>query len=203
MPRSLATIISVLFHPLLMPSFLFVIIYFYSPFVLSPYDHPNFILIVFISSFLIPLLSVVMLYKTGAISSFVMNDKSERAIPFAFTAIFYWIISYLFFDQFGTNRAILVIILGISATISAVAIINFFWKISAHSTGIAGIIGMLFTLNLKYPEVHLFHPILLLMVLSGVIMSARLKLQVHDLGEIAAGGILGFLLNFVAGLFLI
>ncbi|HYG38140.1 MAG TPA: hypothetical protein VD908_05955 [Cytophagales bacterium] len=186
-----------------MPSVLFAIIQVFSPFILSPYNHPKFILIVFISSFLIPVLSVAVLYKTGAITSFVMNEKSERAMPFAFTAVFYWIITYMFFDQFGTNKAIVIIIIGVSVIISLVAVINFFWKISAHSAGIAGVIGLLFALNFKYPEVGLFYPILILIVISGFIMSARLRLQVHNLKEILLGGLLGFSVNFIAGFFLI
>lgn len=186
-----------------MPSVLFSIIQLFSPFILSPYNHPHFILIVFISSFLIPLLSVAVLYKTGTITSFVMNEKSERAIPFAFTAVFYWIITYLFFDQFGTNRAILIIIIGVTVIISLVAIINFFWKISAHAAGISGVIGLLFALNFKYPEVEFFYPILILIIISGFIMSARLSLQVHNFKEIILGGVLGFSINFIAGFFLI
>jgi membrane-associated phospholipid phosphatase len=125
-----------------------------------------------------------------------MNERSERAIPFTFTAIFYWIMTYFFFNQFKENLVIIVIMLSVSSTISLVAIINYFWKISAHAAGIMGLAGFLFVINIKYPEVHLTYPLALIIILSGIVMSGRLKLQVHDLKEVLAGAFLGFVLNF-------
>jgi membrane-associated phospholipid phosphatase len=179
-----------------MPTLLFGIIYLSTPFLLAPFNHIQFLVAIFISTFFIPLIGVLALAYTGSVQSVVMNDRSERAVPFTFTAIFYWIMTYFFFNQFKENLVIIVIMLGVSTTISLVAVINYFWKISAHSAGVMGLVGFLFVINIKYPEVQLTYPIALLIILSGIIMSVRLKLQVHNLNEVLAGAFLGFVLNF-------
>jgi membrane-associated phospholipid phosphatase len=185
-----------------MPTFLFSIIYFFTPFLLAPYNNFNFLVMIFLATFFIPLVAVSALYMTGTIKSFVMNEATERAIPFTFTSIFYWIMSYLFFNQFKESLTIIVIMMSISTTISLVSIISFFWKISAHAAGICGIIGFMFVITLKYPEVQLTYPLALMIILSGIIMSIRLYLQVHNIKEVLVGGLLAFLLNFSLFFFL-
>jgi membrane-associated phospholipid phosphatase len=110
--------------------------------------------------------------------------------------------SYLFFNQFKESLTIIVIMMSISTTISLVSIISFFWKISAHAAGICGIIGFMFVITLKYPEVQLTYPLALMIILSGIIMSIRLYLQVHNIKEVLVGGLLAFLLNFSLFFFL-
>ena len=203
MGKKTALVISVIFHPLLMPTILFTIIYLFAPFLLAPFNNGYFLLIVLIASFLIPLISIVTLYKTGTIDTFVMNEKGERALPFAFIAVFYWIISYMFYNQFKPSSTILVLFLTISSIISLVAIINFFWKISAHSIGISGIIGFLICLNIKFPEVDLLYPIAGAIVVAGLVMSARLSLQVHNLTQIWIGSLTGLIISFASSFFLL
>ena len=71
-------------------------------------------------------------------------------------------------------------------------LISFYWKISAHSVGIGGVIGMLMVLNTQFEGNVLLYPIVGLIVVGGFVISARLALQAHTLAETAAGFLMGF-----------
>jgi membrane-associated phospholipid phosphatase len=58
-----------------------------------------------------------------------------------------------------------------------------------------GALGIIMPLN-KAAEGALLYPVVLLIVLAGLVMSARLYLQVHTLREVGYGAALGFLVGF-------
>jgi membrane-associated phospholipid phosphatase len=79
-----------------------------------------------------------------------------------------------------------------------VTVITFFFKISAHTTGTAGVLGCLIAIHLKYIDSMLFWPIVVALVLHGIVSSARLYLNTHDPKEVYLGAVLGFVVNFGA-----
>jgi membrane-associated phospholipid phosphatase len=71
-------------------------------------------------------------------------------------------------------------------------VVTIFYKISVHSVGIWGLIGILFALNQVSETSLLFLPLIATIVIAGVVMSSRLKLNVHNLTEVVVGSIVGF-----------
>ena len=70
---------------------------------------------------------------------------------------------------------------------SAVFIINLFWKISAHSAGVAGPTTAL---------VYVFGPSLIpLYVLTLLVMWVRLKIKVHNLKQLIAGALIAIFIT--------
>lgn len=88
------------------------------------------------------------------------------------------------------------IIASIAITQAVCTIITTRFKISIHSVAVGGVLGVLWALELRMPELDFLFPILLLTVLSGLAMTARLALNAHTPEEIAYGFTLGTLLNF-------
>jgi len=193
--------VSVLFHPLLMPTLLFFILFYQAPLVIQPIPSGNtnlFLLVILITTFIIPVLSIVTLRFTKSISSFQMRDRKERIVPFFFIFIFYALTTYLFISKFDLGNVFFIIFSGITTTIFIITITVFFWKISAHSAGITGVIGSIFAVNYKFPDNQLLMPIIFMILMTGLVMSSRLYLNSHTTNEVFAGGMVGFMINFWA-----
>ena len=193
--------VSVLFHPLLMPTLLFFILFYQAPLVIQPIPSGNthlFLLVILITTFIIPVLSIVTLRFTKSISSFQMRDRKERIVPFFFIFIFYALTTYLFISKFDLGNVFFIIFSGITTTIFIITITVFFWKISAHSAGITGVIGSIFAVNYKFPDNQLLMPIIFMILMTGLVMSSRLYLNSHTTNEVFVGGMVGFMINFWA-----
>ena len=92
MGRFAAKIISYLLHPLLMPTLLLLVLLFFIPESLQPVSGKialMIILLVFITTFIIPALSILGLRTTMTISSVKLQNRTERVLPFSFITIFY------------------------------------------------------------------------------------------------------------------
>lgn len=201
MQKRLANLISYVFHPLLMATGLVAILYYFAPSVIQPISEASIIpilLMVFILTYIIPLISIGMLKLTSSISSFKLSNRKERLMPFFFVTIYYALTTYLFANKVVLGRTLIIIFLAITAIIFLVAVITIFYKISAHSAGAWGLVGFLLGLYFKYPDNHLYYPIMAFIVLAGIINSSRLYLNEHDLEETFWGSILGFSISFGA-----
>jgi hypothetical protein len=194
----LAKIISYLFHPLLMSSYGLLIL-FYTRNYISVFTPPDVKLILFsitfFFTFLLPTINAFILLKMGRIKSLHMETSEERIIPYASTALYYFALVYLF-----SEKQIPVIyrnlILGAGISILLTLIINFKWKISAHSIGIGGLVGAVFAVMYQLQlDIQLIF--ILLVLCSGIVAYARLKLNAHTPVQVYTGLALGFFVEFM------
>jgi len=79
---------------------------------------------------------------------------------------------------------------GVASVICAF-IINLKWKVSAHMTGIGGLLGALISTSILL-EVDLISYVILSIFVSGLIASSRLILNAHTPLQLIAGFFLGF-----------
>jgi membrane-associated phospholipid phosphatase len=197
--KNLALAISAVLHPLLMPTLLYAVLFYFSPSVVSIIDSLlqwRLLMLIFITTFLIPLFSIWLLYRVGSITSLTIDNKNERFLPFLSTTLFYMLTTYLFMSQLRGYYTLIVILGSITASLALVTLISVFWKISAHSVGVCGVAGFLFGLYYKYADYQLFYPILVVVIIAGLVMSARLSLNAHDPVQVFAGGLLGWCISF-------
>ncbi|WP_337042582.1 hypothetical protein [Emticicia sp. 17c] len=200
MNTRLASFLSVALHPLLMPTFLFVILFFLAPIPLGVEGlAPTFKWVVlgfvFIYTFAIPAYIIYMLKRWGIISSLNLSYLPERRIPYFLTAAIYAVLGYFLYNKNSSLFACAYILWSITLVILFVAIISLWWQISAHAAGIGGIIGALAGIMIKFGETGLFIPLLCSMVLAGYVLSARLQLNAHTPRQAWAGLILGIILS--------
>ena len=127
-----------------------------------------------------------------------MNDKRDRFVPFVFVTIIYGLSAYLFLVKIHTNPIFGIVLASITLTLVLTTLITQSFKISMHSAGISGVVGFLIAINLKYPDNQLLYPIIIIILLAGVVMTARLQLNAHTTKEVVTGGLLGFLVSFFA-----
>lgn len=197
----LARIVSVVFHPLLLATYLFSLFIILFPVALEPLKsegHFTFLLLIFCVTFVLPALNVGMFRMMGTIKTLEMKERRERIIPFIFISILYIGVTYLFYTKprIGFHDNLLKFLIIIDALVLVATLTTFFYKISIHSLAAWGMLGILIPLNKVLEDNILFYPTLIIIVITGVIMSARLKLNAHTPREVMVGSVLGLLTAF-------
>jgi len=202
MQEKIPKIISLIFHPLLIPSYLFISVFNMNSYVslLIPTTAKFLIFsLVFITTFLFPLLIILIMKRRGLIKSLQMESKEERVYPFLLTGIFFFL-SYYMLKQIQISEVFHLFLLGITILVFLSLLINFFSKISIHMVGIGGIAGALTGISIRI-NLDLVLLISFTILLAGFIGFARLKLKSHQPIQIYTGYLLGFL--FMAGIYLL
>jgi len=199
-PR-LAYWLSVLFHPLLLPSVLYAVLFYFSPASVSPLSGTLRLYVlggIAIATFLIPALFIYILYQFEAITSLQLDNRHDRTLPLLVTTIVYGAFTYFFATKLGSITSVYLILGSITVAVGLVTLINLFWKISAHSVGISGVVGSLIGIYFKFADSELFYPILVSIPVAGLLMSARLALNAHNPLQILTGCALGLSISLGA-----
>lgn len=203
MNKQLATAFSYVFHPLMMSTYLFSIIVWLSPYNVLPVGFSTtgsavLIALVWITTFLIPALSLFVLKMSGNITSLTLKNREERITPIIYTTVMYGVTTYLFGVKVELGPLISVL-LGISTLlIGLTGLITLFWKISIHTLALGGLIGMLMAINQNTSIPNITVMLFVLFVLSGVVASARLKLNAHSPIQVYSGFVLGVFVSFAS-----
>lgn len=198
MEKKIANFISVIAHPVIIPTYFFIAIFNINTYIslIIPYNTKLFLLgIVFLSTFLLPLLLTFIFIKKGFIKSLQMETREERTYPFIFTSICYYF-TYYFFRQVNLPREYYMFLLGGLFLILIIIIINFFWKISIHSVSIGGVVGAFIGLSIQ-TNIYVLHLIFLSIFISGLVGYSRLKLNAHKPAQVYVGFFTGFLVMFL------
>lgn len=203
----LAKIVSVLFHPLLMTTYLITLFSYLFPAAIYPINVNSrfyFLLLLFVLTFLLPVINIAFFRALGVISSFTMPNRKERIKPFLLILALYGTFTYLLYANprldVGSNLFSLILI--IDTLIVASLVITIFYKVSVHSLGIWGVFGILLPLNRIANDGSLFIPVLVTLVVAGMVMSARLQLNAHTPREVLVGSVTGFMIGFFGMLIL-
>ena len=198
MYRSLALVLSVIFQPLLIPTIIFALLFYVIPEATSvPRSVKGSVMfLVMATTLLIPLISVIGMRLTNTIESVHMRTIKDRVFPFSMVTLFYLITTYFFTSRLDFDPLLGFTLSVITACIVVLTIITFFWKISAHTTGLAGMLAIVIVLNLKFNSTNLLYPLILSIMLCGAVMSSRLYLNAHRPLEVLAGFVLGFSICF-------
>jgi len=198
----IAKFISIIFHPLLMPTYGFALLFFTQNYISTfiPFKARLVIIcITFIFTFILPTINALILLKMKRINSLEMETGRERTIPYLSTFLYYIALFYLFYSA-KFSPVFIILILGAALSVLATFLINFIWKISAHAVGIGGIIGAIAGISFRL-SIDLQWAFLLTILLSGIIGFARLKLLAHTPAQVYAGYLTGFLVQFLLMLF--
>lgn len=158
------------------------------------------LLLVFLVTFILPLANVAIFKFFGTISSFTMPELKERHIPFVFIALLYLLMTFLFYRSFRLtfSDSMMKFLIIVDLLIIGATVVTFFYKVSVHSLGIWGAIGVLVPLNHDAADGILFYPTIATIVIAGFVMASRLQLQVHSLREVMSGGLIGFSIGLVS-----
>lgn len=188
-------IISVLVHPLLLTTYSFVLIYVFVPEMYSPVPAeaiPYFIGAVFVTTFIIPVISMLFMKLTQRISSLEMSTKEERLFPLFSIGAFYAITTYLFYTKMNLPKPLFVLMMGSTLLILFIFFISMQYRISIHTSAIWGMAGIFSALAIKYLNTSGFFLPCLIFLGAGISTTAGLYLDRHTPAESWSGAALGF-----------
>jgi membrane-associated phospholipid phosphatase len=123
-----------------------------------------------------------------------MPNSRDRIVPLLFASVFY----YIGFMLLGRIHFIPVFKLFMIASvllIVALLLISFKWKISIHSAATGAITATFFALSFR-SGANPMSAIVILVIVSGLVGTARLVLEKNNLLQVAAGYILGFIILY-------
>jgi hypothetical protein len=198
MNKSVSLIISSVFHPVFVN-----LMGLMSLFVLSPYLRLGvnenaklfYILFIFISSGIVPVVMVLLLKMLGKVQSVLLDVQEERNIPYLITASIYLIDYYFLSQSQHTPTLIRAYVLACACIVVAVVIVNHFYKISVHGASLGALTGVIIstsffsTIDIRYLLAGVF-------IVSGITLSARLFLYAHTFGQVITGWLLGFVVIY-------
>lgn len=144
---------------------------------------------------LIPLSLILVDIRRGAVKDLQISNHEERTMPYIYTAICYGF--WVYFLVKTIHAPLFLSLAGVGATfaIAIVTLINRYWKISAHLTGLGGLIGGVLSYHLSYHIYPSITLIIVLLVIALILMYARLWLRAHTDWQVIAGFGLGLLLT--------
>lgn len=196
----IAKALSVLLYPLFVPTYgvaLFCYAYHTQVNPLSPVWTVIAIVGTFLLTCLIPLSAIWIRIKRGVIKDIQIEDPEQRTVPYLYAALGFSFWAYLMISVLHAPLFIGFIALGATAAIGLITLINRWWKISAHLTGMGGLIGGLFTYCLGIGAIPTVGTFCLWLGLTLVLMYARLYLKAHTPSQVSAGWLMGLLCTFL------
>lgn len=207
MVNTAARIISVLFHPLLMPTWLVMSLAVSFPWALQPAQPENisaYLLLVIGLTFILPALNIGFFKWFRHIRSFSMPEREERLRPFFLTLILYAFCTFLFYHKLkmGLSDNFFKLLLILNALVFVAWILTWFAKVSIHSLASAAVPVILVVLSRYTEERQLLPALLISIVVAGMVMSARLQLQAHTLKEVGLGALAGSITAAITGIVL-
>ena len=188
-----ARIISVVFHPVFMVFYGLTILLSAPTFLgYLPLEIKKILfLVVSVNNVLVPLVLLPFFRYRNMISSYDIEDKSERTIPLLTASILYCTTSFIIF-RFQIPFLLKSFIFATSVLSIIVSVINFWWKISIHSVGAGALTATVLVLSLKMHTPLTLYLIASILT-SGLILSARLRLNSHNLSQVWIGFFTGLL----------
>ncbi|MCE4563694.1 PAP2 family protein [Maribellus sp. CM-23] len=191
MHPKLAKVVSILFHPVLIPT-LGILLLLNSSFYFSmlSWEAKRFILlVVFFTSCILPMLMVSLLALNTKFD-INMPKSTDRVLPLLAAAVFYYL-GFVLLGRISVFPVLKMYMLASVLVIVALLIISLKWKISNHMAALGGLAGTFFALSFRY-GLNPVHSLLLIILVSGIVGTARLALERHNIWQIIAGYSLGF-----------
>ncbi|HTA28079.1 MAG TPA: hypothetical protein VK809_09840 [Bacteroidia bacterium] len=194
MNKNIWNFISYLFHPALMPTLGAFVVLWCDPNLYIPLDSNKpwlvVLAVVFICTYILPLMLSWALVKIGRVSSLTHPTENDRRYLLAFTALCFILLYYSFHTIPASGQSLKIFILGINISIISTLIISLLTKVSFHSVGVGGLLGTVIGL-MRYTQTYLFPWLLLAFALVILVGLARYKLKAHGAFEIYLGLIVG------------
>lgn len=177
--------------PFIVPTLGIALLFFLSYLRLLPWSYRILVIIaVFCFTYLMPKLTIFLYRKINGWNLREFGSREKRLVPYILT-----IISYSFcltlLERFNVPRYMSGIVVASLLALVLCALINIWWKISAHMVSIGGLAGGL----VCFGELFAFNPVwwlCIVLILAGILGTSRITLRMHSLGQVLCGFFLGF-----------
>ena len=187
-----SNILTIAFNPFLMPIYGLLIII-YSPTLFSYLSKEikfMLFLIVLVNNGILPFMILSYLKMRNFISDWLVFNRGERLVPILTSAIFYGLTVYITYN-FNIPGFIKSYFVASVAMTLIIGLVSLWIKASIHSAGMGAVVALISVLSIK-TQVPLIGYLVTSIILTGLVMSARLWLNAHSVKEIWLGLVIGF-----------
>ena len=199
--KRLHQLISLVFQPLLIPTYAMVLLMNMDIFKLLPLRWRLIAIVgTFIFTGLLPALPIWLMMKRGEVNDLFISKREERTMPYLFSFMAYVFWALFMWRTLQFPMFIVAMGMGSAVSIFIIVIINLKWKISAHAAGMGGLCGSVFGVCYR-TAINPVGFIALILLISGLVAFSRLELKAHTPGQVLAGFVVGFIMVFTPGLF--
>jgi hypothetical protein len=198
MNRTVSLAISTAFHPVFVNLMGLLLLIFLSPYLnlgLSANAQLFYVLFIFISAGIIPMVVVLLMKLLGKVQSILLNSQDERNIPYLVTASVY-LFDFYFLSRLHSPSVLRAYVLACACIVVLVVIINHFYKISVHGASLGALAAIVIS-GAHFSGTDIRYLLVIVMVVSGITLSARLFLYAHTFWQVITGWFLGFLVMYL------
>jgi membrane-associated phospholipid phosphatase len=196
-----ARVVSLVFTPSYLPILGLIALFTLSYLRLMPWRYKlQVLIIVYLFTVLLPTALIHLYRRYQGWTLIQLGNKERRMVPYVISilcyfACAYWM-DYLHIPHFMSNIVTAALFIQIVC-----ALINVWWKISAHMAAIGGVAGALFV----FAEVFAFNPVwwhCLVFVVAGILGTSRMILRQHTLLQVVVGFLVGIVCAIIGIIFL-
>jgi|SRR4051812_5303843 hypothetical protein len=198
--RVAAKIISYIFHPLFIPTYIFLWLASRFPFEFAGISPTGLMLrkiSVFWLTAFFPAFSVFLLWRLKFINNIFLKTQKERIIPYIIIMIFYWWMWYLSRNFSDQPEVLKFFFLGIFYATVPSLILNNFFKISMHAIGVGSVLTFVI-LTCFYYQLYFGADIAIITLITGIVCTARFIVSDHTNLDVYSGLIVGALCQLIA-----
>ena len=203
--KYLAHLMSYVFHPLFIPTYFFLYLMQVVPFEFVGITEWQLNMRLFSVAWLtafFPAFAVFLLWRLKLSDSIFLRTQKERIIPYVITMFFYWWMYYLSRNFTDQPVALKFFYLGIFVASAIGLTVNNFMKVSLHAMGIAGLMTAVILVSVFYPVNNAIWA-LLTVLLTALVISARLVVSDHSQKELVVGLFIGICTQVAAYLWVV
>lgn len=190
----LATLLSWVLVPLMMPLYGILMLFSLSQLAAATIGVKAIVSLVIIGiNVVLPMMLVCLLKLFGLVKDIGLNNRKEHLLPYAITVLAFCGSGWYMASN-GAPSWTVMFFFGGAAAAAVNAIVNFWWKISAHAAGIAGVVALMVRIRMEWmPSDGILAWTVVWVLLAGILGSARVWLGRHTVGQVMAGYAVGFL----------
>lgn len=193
--EKISRLLSVVFTPLLIPTYAMTIALFWSIlFIVAINTRIGVIAMTVSITCLLPLLAIILLYKLKVISEPGLNKRGERWLPYLISFFVYLGFSFYLY-KIHSPVWLVAFPCGAALAVAISILVNLRWKISAHGAAMGGLVGLIF--SLLYYQLFITQDAIYILygsiIMAGLVGSARVILGCHTVAQVIAGTLNGFL----------
>jgi hypothetical protein len=203
--KYIAHLLSYVLHPLFIPTYFFLFLMQVLPFEFVGITEWQLKMRLFSVAWLtafFPAFAVFLLWRLKLSDSIFLRTQKERIIPYVITMFFYWWMYYLSRNFTDQPIALKFFYLGIFVASAIGMTVNNFMKVSLHAMGIAGLTTAVILVSVFYPVKNAVW-VLLAVLLTALVISARLVVSDHTKKELIVGLFIGVFTQVAAYLWVV
>lgn len=201
--QAISRIFSTLLSPLLMPTYIIFLALWATVLRYLPTGTRVVVLLVVCGiTCLLPMMVIAIMHNLKIIDDRRLVDRRERLLPYMAATLCY-VGAGVYLTSIHMQQWAVAPVWGAAAACAAALVVNLWWKISAHMTGIGGLLAFAVSLRSDGLGAADMQPVICaLILLSGALGTSRIYLDRHSFWQVVAGFALGFALVTCASLLL-